>query len=171
MWSRLWVNSHVIPISISTHLLLPTKLSNIFYSKILHVSFSTSDLLCTNSDIISYTSTLALFGVKVLHVLQSRAGLQEKTTYRSTSFWIWWWSKGVPHTLWKATGGVISKVVRKRLTGRSQVLLSGYQYQLLPGFLCVKARLSYVVEMAKGLDVTLNDPAGLRKWILIVGWM
>ena len=35
----------------------------------------------------------------------------------------------------------------------------------------VEARLPCVVEMAEGLDITLDDPAGLRRWILIDGWM
>ena len=33
----------------------------------------------------------------------------------------------------------------------------------------VEARLPYVVETAEGLDVTLDNPAGLRRWILIDG--
>ena len=35
----------------------------------------------------------------------------------------------------------------------------------------VKARFSYVVETAEGLVVTLDDLAGLRRWILIDDWM
>ena len=68
-------------------------MSNIFHPKILHVSFSISDLSCINSDIPSYTSALAFSRGKVLRILQSRSqaaclivGLQEKTTYRSMSF-------------------------------------------------------------------------------------
>ena len=70
---------------------------DIFYPKILHTSLSTSNLTCTNSDIISHTSALALSGEEVLCVLQSQgqaacliAGLQEKTTYRSAPFQIRW---------------------------------------------------------------------------------
>ena len=36
-------------------------------------------------------------------------------------------------------------------------------------FCVVKARFSYVVETVKGLDVTLDDLAGLRRWILMDG--
>ena len=136
--------------------------SNIFHPKILHASFSASDLprhraphRChphlprtdsdttysrTDSDTTSHTSALALSGAKVLRVLRSQgqaaclmAGLREKTTYRSAPSWIrWWWSEGVPHALWKATGGATSKVVRRRLTGRGQAWRSGRQHQLLP---------------------------------------
>ena len=35
----------------------------------------------------------------------------------------------------------------------------------------VEARLFYVLETAEGLDIILDDPAGLRRWILIDGWM
>ena len=59
---------------------------NIFYPKILHASFSTSDLPCTDLDITSHISALALSGVEVLRVLRSQADLQEKTTYRSAPF-------------------------------------------------------------------------------------
>ena len=31
----------------------------------------------------------------------------------------------------------------------------------------VETRLSYVVEMAEDLDIILNDPADLRRWILM----
>ena len=46
--------------------------SNIFYSKILHASFSTFDLPCINLNITSYTLALALSREKVLHVLESQ---------------------------------------------------------------------------------------------------
>ena len=107
-------------------------------------------LSCTDSDTTSHTSALALSGAEVLRVLRSRgqaaclmAGLREKTIYRSAPFWIrWWWSKGVSHALWKATGGATSEVVRRRLAGRGQAWLSGRQHQLLPGLpYVVKARL------------------------------
>ena len=67
--------------------------SNIFFSKILHASFSTSNLPCTNSDIIFYTSALALSDNKVLCILWNQgqaacliATFQEKTTYKSAPF-------------------------------------------------------------------------------------
>ena len=148
--------------------------SNIFHL-ILHTSLSASNLPCINSDITSHTLAPALFEAKVLHVLQSRgqtaclmAGLWEKTTYRSAPFWIrWWWSKGVSHALWKATRGATSEVVRRRLVGRGHAWLLGRQHQLLPLFCMVEARLLYMVETAEGLDVTLNDPTSLRRWILM----
>ena len=66
---------------------------NIFYPKILYVSFSAFNLPGTNLDIISHTSALAFFGKKVLRFLQSQgqaaclmAGLQKKTTYRSMPY-------------------------------------------------------------------------------------
>ena len=86
----------------------------------------------------------------------------------------------VPHALWKATGGATSKVMRRWLARRGQAWLSGRQHQLLLGLRCVmearfscmvEARLPCVVETAEGLDVTLDDPAGLRRWILMDGWM
>ena len=40
-----------------------------------------------------------------------------------------------------------------------------------PLFYVIKARFLCVVETAEGLDVTLDDPAGLRRWILMDGWM
>ena len=79
--------------------------------------------------------------------------------------------EGVSHALWKATGGATSKVVTRRLAGRSQAWLSGRQHQFLLPSCVVEARLPCVVETAEGLDVTLDDPAGLRRWILIDGWM
>ena len=38
-------------------------------------------------------------------------------------------------------------------------------------FYVVEARLSYMVETAEGLDVTLDNPVGLHRWILMDGWM
>ena len=140
-WSRLCVNGHVIPIS--SHPSLPTE--PLRAPRRCHPHLSRTD-----SDITSHTSTLALSGGEVLRVLRSRgqaaclmAGSREKTTYRSAPSWIrWWWSEGVPHALWKATGGATSEVVRRRLAGRGQAWLSGRQHQLLPGLPCVvKARL------------------------------
>ena len=162
------------PWSISTHPLLTTK--PLQAPRHCHPHLS-----CTDLDTTSYTSALALSRAEVLCVLRSRAGSQEKTTYRSAPSWIrWWWSEGVPHALWKATGGATSEVVRRRLAGRGQAWLSGRQHQLLPGLPCVvearlpcvvEARLPCVVETAEGLDVTLDDPAGLRRWILMDSWM
>ena len=40
-----------------------------------------------------------------------------------------------------------------------------------PLFCVVEARLPCMVETAEGLDVTLDNPAGLRRWILMDGWM
>ena len=136
MWSWLYINGHVIPISISTHSSLPTK--PLQASHCCHPYFSRTD-----SDITFHTSALALFEAKVLCVLQNQgqaaclmAGLREKTTYRLAPFWIrWWWSKEVPHALWKTIEGATSKVVRRRLARRSQAWLSGRQHQLLPGLL------------------------------------
>ena len=175
-WSR---NSHVIPIS--SHPSSPTEPLQALHCCHPHLSHTNSDTTysCTNSDTTSYTSVLALSRAEVLRVLWSQgqaaclmAGLQEKTTYRSAPFWIgWWWSEGVPHALWKATEGATSKVLRKRLAGRSQAWLSGRQHQFLPSSCIVEARFSCVVEIAEDLDVTLDNSAGLRKWILIDGWM
>ena len=37
---------------------------------------------------------------------------------------------------------------------------------------CVmETRFPCMVEMAKGLDVTLDDLTGLHRWILMDGWM
>ena len=74
------------------------------------------------------------------------------------------------------------------LAKRGQTWLLGRQHQLLSGLPCVvearlpyvvearffcvvEARLPYVMEMAEDLDVILDDPEGLRRWILIDGWM
>ena len=74
----------------------------------------------------------------------------------------------------------MSKMLKRQLAEHGQAWLSKHQYQLLPGLFCVvKARLLYVVETrlscvvktAEGLDVTLDNLAGLRRWILIDGWM
>ena len=109
--------------------------SNIFNPKILHASFSASDLprhraphCClgqlprTDSDTTSYTSALALSGAEVLRVFQSRcliAGSQEKTTYRSAPFPSG--DGGARDALQKkVTRGATSKVVRSWLAGRSQ---------------------------------------------------
>ena len=62
-------------------------------------------------------------------------------------------------------------MLRRRLAGRGQTWLLGHQHQLLSPFYVVEARLPYVKETAEGLDVILDDLAGLRKWILIDGWM
>ena len=35
----------------------------------------------------------------------------------------------------------------------------------------VEAHFFHIVKMAKDLDITLDDSAGLCKWILIDGWM
>ena len=68
------------------------QISNIFHP-ILYALLLASNLFCTDSDIIFYISALALFGAKVLCVLQSRgqaaclmANLQEKTTYKLALF-------------------------------------------------------------------------------------
>ena len=79
--------------------------------------------------------------------------------------------EGVLHALWKSIGGATSEVVRRRLAGRGQAWLSGRQHQLLSLSYVVEARLPCVVETAEGLDVTLDDPASLRWWILIDSWM
>ena len=100
--------------------------SNIFYLKILHTLLSASDLLYINSDITSHTSALALSREKVLRVLQSQdqaaylmAGLQEKTTFKSAPFPSG--GDGARDALQrKATGGVMSKMVRRRLARRGQ---------------------------------------------------
>ena len=118
--------------------------SNIFHPKILHASFSASDLprhraphrchphlprtdsdttySCTDSDTTSYTSALALSGAEVLRVFQSHcliAGLREKTTYRSAPFPSGG-GRARDALQRKATGGATSEVVRSRLAGRSQ---------------------------------------------------
>ena len=45
------------------------------------------------------------------------------------------------------------------------------QHQLLLPFCIVKARLPCMVETEEGLDVTLDDLAGLRRWILMDSWI
>ena len=123
---------------------------------------------CTDLNITSYTSALAFSKAEILRVLQSQADLQEKTTYRSAPFWIrWWWSEGVLHALWKTTRGATSEVVRRQLAGRNQAWLLGRQHQLLLPSCVVEARLPCMEETIEGLNVTLNDPAGLCKEILI----
>ena len=135
-WSRYWSRRHP---SLPTkplqalrrcHPHLPCTNSNTTYS-------------CTDSDTTSHTSALAFSRAEVLHVLRSQAGSRENITYRSAPSWIrWWWSEGVSHALWKATGGATSEVVRRRLAGRGQAWLSERQHQLLPGLpYVVKARL------------------------------
>ena len=120
--------------------------SNLFNPKILHASFSTSDLprhraphRClgqfphTDSNTTFHISALAFFGAEVLRVFQSHcliAGSREKTTYRSAPFPSG--GGGARDALQrKATGGATSKVVRSRLAGRSQAWLLGCQHQLL----------------------------------------
>ena len=80
-----------------------------------------------------------------------------------------------PHALQrKATEkGVMSKVVKRQLAGRGQAWLLGRQHQLLPGrpsgpYIVISCGNNTRVE---GLDVTLNDPAGLHGWVLMNGWM
>ena len=106
--------------------------SNIFLSKILHISFLAFELLChqafyyyhphlprTNLNIILYTSALAFSRKKVLRVLQSQgqaaclmAGLQKKTTYRLAPF-LTSGNRARDALQKKANRGVISKVVRE----------------------------------------------------------
>ena len=62
-------------------------------------------------------------------------------------------------------------MVRRRLARRGQTRLLGGQHQLLPPFCIVEACLPYVVKTVEGLDVTLDNLAGLRRWILIDRWM
>ena len=82
-WSR---DGHVI--LILSHPLLPTKTLQAHCCRHPHFSRIDSDTTYsrTDLDITSHTLALALFGAEVLHVLQSQAGLQEKTTYRSKPF-------------------------------------------------------------------------------------
>ena len=135
-WSR---DSHVIKLYVQwsrdsdiESSFASNQTSNIFNPKILHASFSASDLPrhrashyclsqlpCTDSDTTSYTSALVLSGKKVLRVLQSQgqavclmAGSQEKTTYRSAPFPTG--GGGARDALQrKAIGGATSKVVRE----------------------------------------------------------
>ena len=120
--------------------------SNIFNPKILHISFSAFDfpchwaphcclgqLLCTDLDIISYTSALTLSEAEVTRVFQSRyliVSLQKKTTYRSTPFPSGG-GKAKDTLQKKTTGEATSKVMRNWLAKRSQAWLSGCQHQLL----------------------------------------
>ena len=102
--------------SISTHPLLITKL----LTEPLQAScYCYPHFFCTDSDTISHTSALALSKAEVLCVLQSQsqaaclmAGLQEKTTYRSTPF-LSGDSRAKNILQWKATGGARSGVVRE----------------------------------------------------------
>ena len=91
-------SGHVILIS-SYYLLpikFPTKLSTELPIKSLqtprcyhsHLSCTNLDTTysCTNLDTTFYIAALAISGAKVLRVLQSQAGLQEKTPYRLAFF-------------------------------------------------------------------------------------
>ena len=80
-----------------------------------------------------------------------------------------------PHALQKKAtrGEAISKVVRRWLAGRGQDWPLGRQHQLLPGLSGGRVTLQQMFcgnnARVEGLDVTLNDPAGLRGWVLING--
>ena len=80
--------SSIHPKILHAALSTPTALATAM--KASHCRYSCTDLdtiyYCTNSDITSYTSALALSGAEVLCVFQSRclvAGSQGKTIYRS----------------------------------------------------------------------------------------
>ena len=92
IWFWLYVNNHVIPISISTHFLLSTKLPikllqpSCHYHPHLFCTNLNITYFWTNSNITLHTSVLALSRAEILCILQSQAGLQEKTIYRSALF-------------------------------------------------------------------------------------
>ena len=74
----------------------------------------------------------------------------------------------------KATGGA-TVVVRERLARQSTAWLSGRQHQLLPGLPGGRVTSQQMScgndARVEGLDVTLDDPAGLRGWVLMDGRM
>ena len=79
--------------NIDFDLSFPSNQTSNNFHLILHALLSAFNLLCTDLDIISYTSALALSKAKVLHVLRSQgqavclmAGLREKTTYKLVPF-------------------------------------------------------------------------------------
>ena len=82
-----------------------------------------------------------------------------------------------PHALQrKATGGgATSKVVRRWLAGRGQAWPLGRQHQLLPGPPGGRVTSQQMScgnnARVEGLDVTLDDLAGLRGRVLMNGWM
>ena len=82
-----------------------------------------------------------------------------------------------PHALQrKATGGrITSKVVRRRLAGRGQAWPLGRQHQLLPGLLGRRVTLQQMScgnnARVEGLDVTLDNPVGVRGRVLMNSWM
>ena len=60
------------------------------------------------------------------------------------------------------------EVMKKGLAECGQAWLLRCQHQLLQGILfIVEAHLYFLVEIAEGLDITLDDAAGLYKWILM----
>ena len=178
-WSRSWSRRHP---SLPTeplraphccHPHLPRTDSDTTYSRI-------------DSDTTSHTSALAFSGKEVLRVLQSRGQAAA------------WWPAREKRLLidQRLSRPVVVeretfynkkpleeprvKWWERRLAGRGQTWLLGRQHQLLPGLPCVvearfscvvEARLPLMVETAEGLDVTLDDLAGLRRWILMDGWM
>ena len=114
---------HVIPISSYPLLLTKLPIKSLQATCCCYFYLSCTDLnitySCTDSNITSYTLALALFEKKVLRVLQSQAGLQEKTIYKSALFPSG--SAGARDALQKkAIEGATSKVVKRRLAGRDQ---------------------------------------------------
>ena len=190
-WSR---DGHVIPIS--SHPSFPTEPLQAPRRRHPHLSRTDSDTTYsrTDSDTTSHTSVLALSGKEVLRVLRSRGQAaclmpaREKRLLTDQRL-----SRPVVvkrETLYKRKPLEEPRVKwwERRLAGRGQTWLLERQHQLLPGLPCVvearlpcvvearlpcvvEARLPCVVETAEGLDVTLDDPAGLRRWILMDGWM
>ena len=156
--------------------------SNIFNPKILHASFSASNLprhralhRClgqlprTNLDTTSYTLALALSGVEVLHVFQSHcliAGSREKTTYRSAPFPSGG-GRARDALQKKATGGATSEVLRSRLAGRSQAWFSGRQHQLLRSTLSGGRGRRSRRDSRWSSGFTRMDPDG---WLDVSAW-
>ena len=80
-----------------------------------------------------------------------------------------------PHALQrKATGGATSEVVRETAGWTRPGLTLGTS---TPASTRPSWRQSYIAiscgnnARVEGLDVTLDDPAGLRRWVLMDGWM
>ena len=108
-------------VTISSHLLLSTKPLQAPCCCHPHLSCTNLNITysCIDLNITSHTSTLALSRGEILHVLQSQgqaacliAGLQEKTTYRSTLFPTGG-GRARDALQRKAIGGATSKVVRE----------------------------------------------------------
>ena len=124
-----------------------------------------------NLDTTFYALALVFFRAKILHVLQSQVGLQKKTTYRLMLF-LSNSNKARDILQIKATKKVTSKVVRE-MTGWTQrdlslgMLILALTRSFLYGrdlhFLYGRGLFFCMVKTVKSVDVSLDNPRGLRK--------